>query len=148
MGKLPLSHFTSESGTRLSKLSCGLWSPTCIPGLPFSFTFSFFFPILFVSHRFKTLLMNVKYCYILDVKIWLRGTGSAQRSYPVSKVRISGCALLEKLWRAIRETHVRGYVLREGIRRKTDWNHSHRQLANLITWTTALFNSIKPSHAV
>ena len=29
------------------------------------------------------------------------------------------------------------------IRGQTDWNHSHRQLANLITQTTALSNSMK-----
>ena len=28
------------------------------------------------------------------------------------------------------------------------WNHNHRKLANLITWNTALFNSVKLSHAV
>jgi len=28
------------------------------------------------------------------------------------------------------------------------WNHNHRKLANLITWTTALSNSMKLSHAV
>ena len=39
-------------------------------------------------------------------------------------------------------------ALREGIRRQTDWNYRHRQLANLITWTTALSNSMKLSHAV
>ena len=27
-------------------------------------------------------------------------------------------------------------------------NHNHRKLVNLITWTTALFNSMKLSHAV
>ena len=43
---------------------------------------------------------------------------------------------------------VRWQALREGIRGQTDWNHNHRQLANLITWTTALSNSMKLSHAV
>ena len=33
-------------------------------------------------------------------------------------------------------------------RGQTDWNHNHRQLANLITWATALSNSMKLSHAV
>ena len=37
---------------------------------------------------------------------------------------------------------------REGIRGQTDWNHNHRKLTNLITWTTALSNSMKLSHAV
>ena len=36
---------------------------------------------------------------------------------------------------------------RESMRRQTDWNYNHRQLANLITWTTALSNSMKLSHA-
>ena len=35
-----------------------------------------------------------------------------------------------------------------GIRGQTDWNHNHRQLANLITQTTALSNSMKLSHAM
>ena len=35
-----------------------------------------------------------------------------------------------------------------GIREQTDRNHNHRQLANLITWTTALSNSMKLSHAL
>ena len=30
----------------------------------------------------------------------------------------------------------------------TDWNHNHRKLANLITQTTALSNSMKLSHAM
>ena len=30
----------------------------------------------------------------------------------------------------------------ERIRGQTDWNYNHRQLANLITWTTALSNSV------
>ena len=35
-----------------------------------------------------------------------------------------------------------------GLRGQTDGNPNHRQLANLITWTTALSNSMKLSHAV
>ena len=34
------------------------------------------------------------------------------------------------------------------FRGQTDWNHNHRQLANLITWTTVLSNSMKLSHDV
>ena len=34
-------------------------------------------------------------------------------------------------------------MLREGIRGQTDWNHNHRKLIKLITWTTALSNLIK-----
>ena len=37
---------------------------------------------------------------------------------------------------------------REGTRGWTDWNYNHRQLANLITWITALSNSVKLGHAV
>ena len=39
-------------------------------------------------------------------------------------------------------------MLREGIREQTHWNHNHRKLANLITWTTAFCNSMKLSHAM
>ena len=35
----------------------------------------------------------------------------------------------------------------EGIRGQTHWNHNHRKLVNLITWTTVLSNSMKLSHA-
>ena len=34
-----------------------------------------------------------------------------------------------------------------GHQRADTLNHTHRKLANLITWTTALSNSMKPSHA-
>ena len=47
----------------------------------------------------------------------------------------------------VRETQVRREVLREGIRGQTYGNHNHRKLANLITQTTALSNSMKQSHA-
>ena len=36
----------------------------------------------------------------------------------------------------------------EGIRVQTYWNHNHRKLTNLITWTTALSNSMKLSHSM
>ena len=39
-------------------------------------------------------------------------------------------------------------MLREGIRGEIDWNHNHRKLTSLITWTTALSNSMKLSHAL
>ena len=35
-----------------------------------------------------------------------------------------------------------------GHQRADRRNHNHRQLANLITWTTALCNSVKLTHAV
>ena len=47
----------------------------------------------------------------------------------------------------VRENQVIQQALREGIRGLTDENHNHRQLANLITRTTALSNSMKLSHA-
>ena len=47
----------------------------------------------------------------------------------------------------VRETQVRREMLREGIRGQTHGNHNHRKLANLITQTTALSNSMKLSHA-
>ena len=34
-------------------------------------------------------------------------------------------------------------LLSFSIRGQTDWNHNHRKLTNLITWTTALSNSMK-----
>ena len=48
----------------------------------------------------------------------------------------------------IRETPVRWLVLRESLRRQADWNNNHRKLNNLITWTTALPNSMKLSYAM
>ena len=62
----------------------------------------------------------------------LHFAGAAMKRYPTSKVR---------------ETQVRWYVLREGIRGQTHWNHNHTKLANLTTWTTALSKSMKQSHA-
>ena len=58
---------------------------------------------------------------------------AATKRYPMSKVR---------------ETQVRQWVLREGIRGQTHWNYNHRKLVNLITGTTALSNSMKLSHAL
>ena len=63
----------------------------------------------------------------------LRFAGAAVKRYPTSKLR---------------ETQVRRYVLQEGIRGQTHWNHNHRKLVNLIIWTTALSNSMKLSHTV
>ena len=64
---------------------------------------------------------------------WLCVAGAAMKRYPTSKVR---------------ETHVRRQALREGIRGQINWNHNHQKLDNLITWTTALSNSMKLSHAM
>ena len=38
-------------------------------------------------------------------------------------------------------------VLQEGTKGQTHRNHNHRKLANLITWTTTLSNSMKLDHA-
>ena len=79
-------------------------------------------------------------------------TREAERSYPTSKVRSSGCTLLNS-----REEipHIQGKTnpsktvgVARGIRGQTHWNHNHRKLANLITWTTALSNSMKLSHGL
>ena len=69
-----------------------------------------------------------------------RGATPCSRSggATLCKVRSSSCALLEQLWRDIprpRETQARWYVLQEGIRGQTHWNHNHRKPANLIIWT-------------
>ena len=47
----------------------------------------------------------------------------------------------------VRETQVGLQALREEIRGQTDGKYNNRQLANLITWTTDLSNSVKLSHA-
>ena len=95
-----------------------------------------------------------------------RSREAAMRSYCTSKVRssgqeelphsqgherrpcFSGAAVKRYPTSKVRETQVRQEALREGIRGQTDWNHNHRQLANLITRTTALSNSMKLSHAM
>ena len=38
--------------------------------------------------------------------------------------------------------------IEKGNKRADRLNHNHRKLANLITWTTALSNSMKLSHAL
>ena len=58
--------------------------------------------------------------------------GAAVKIYPTSKVR---------------ETQVRRQVLQEASEGRHT-NHIHRKLVNLITWTTALSNSMKLSHAM
>ena len=81
------------------------------------------------SHAFK---WTGFICIWLGKEQRLRFAGAAVKRYPTSKVR---------------ETQVRWWVLREGIRGQTHWDHSHRKLVNLITRTTALSNSMKLSHA-
>ena len=64
---------------------------------------------------------------------WQRFPGADVNRYTMTKVR---------------ETQERQLVLWDGIRGQTHWDHNHRQLANLITWTTTLSNSMKIGHAM
>ena len=93
---------------------------------------------------------------------WLHRHRRAERSYCMFKVMrgsheeiplvpgkeqqlcFAGAAMKRYSTSKVRETQVR----QEGIRGQTDRNHNHRKLVNLITQTTALSNSMKPSHAV
>ena len=75
-----------------------------------------------------------------------RSGAAADRSYPTSKVRSGG---QEEI------THVQGkrnpsktVGAERGHQRADRLKHNHRQLANLITQTTALSNSMKLSHAL
>ena len=68
---------------------------------------------------------------IQDKEQQLCFAGAALKRYPMSKVR---------------ETQVR-QVLREASEGRHT-NHNHRKLVNLITWATALSNSMKVSHAL
>ena len=72
------------------------------------------------------------------------------RRYLTSKVRNGDQEEIPHVYPTskVREIPVRRKALGEGIRGQTDWNHNHRQLAKLITRTTALSNSMKLSHAV
>ena len=51
-------------------------------------------------------------------------------------------------WEVVKQEMTRVNVTIPGIRAQTDWSHSHRQLANLVIWTTASSNSVKLSHAM
>ena len=64
---------------------------------------------------------------------WLRFAGAAMKRYPTPKVR---------------ETQVRRRGVLGEASEGTHTNHNHRKLVNLITWTTALSNSMKLSHAL
>ena len=90
----------------------------------------------------------------------LHGHRRAERSYSTFKFRkgdlvqgkeqqlhFAGAAMKRYPTFEVRETQVRWWVLWEGIRGQTHWNHNHRKVANLTTWTTALSNSMKLSHA-
>ena len=88
---------------------------------------------------------------------------SGRRRYSTSKVRSSSQEEIPHVQGKEQRLHFAGAAvkeiphvsgkrnpskMREGIRGQTDWNHNHRKLANLITWTTVLSNSKKLSHAV
>ena len=84
---------------------------------------------------------------------WLRQhTSAAERSHPTPEVGAAAAICWsspEDIPRIQgKRNQVRWQALREGIRGQTDRNHNHRQQANLITRTTALFNSVKLSHPV
>ena len=72
------------------------------------------------------------------------------RRYLTSKVRNGDQEEIPHVYPTskVREIPIRQKALGEGIRGQTDWNHNHRQLAKLITRTTALSNSMKLSHVV
>ena len=71
------------------------------------------------------------------------------RRHLTSKVRRSGCALLElQPMSKVRDNPVRQQALTEGISGRQTENHNHRKLVNLITRTIALSNSMKLSHAI
>ena len=69
----------------------------------------------------------------------------------MSKVRSSGCAF----WSSREKIpHIQGkrnpsktVGAKRGHQRAGTLNHNHRQLADLVTWTTTLSNSVKLSHA-
>ena len=80
----------------------------------------------------------------------LRGRRRAERSYSTFKVRrgdlvqgkeqrlhFAGTAVKRYPTSKVRETQVRQWMLREGIRGQTHSNCDHRKLANLITRITA-----------
>ena len=81
-----------------------------------------------------------------------RSGGAAVRRHPWSKVRSSGCALLEQPWRDTpcprqeKPKEDGRCCERASEGRHTD--HNHRKLVNLITQTTALSNSVKLSHTM
>ena len=87
--------------------------------------------------KVKALAILMNYLVFLGLQQRMR---AAERSYPMSKVRGSGREELP---------HVKGkrspskMVGTERGHQRADRNHSHRKLTNLITWTTALSNSMK-----
>ena len=83
-----------------------------------------------------------------------RGAGALSSREELPRIRgqeqrlcVAGTAVKRYPTFKVRETPLRWLALREGIRGQPKGNHNHRKLANLITWTTALSNSVKLSHA-
>ena len=72
--------------------------------------------------------------------------GSTVKSYPTSEVR--GRSPEEILHVQGKRNPSKMVGTERGHQRADRLNHNHRQLANLITWTTALSNSMKLSRAV
>ena len=87
----------------------------------------------------------------------------AKRSYSTFKIRRGGCEEIplvqgQEQWLHFAGAAIKRYSIYQGKRNpsktvgvatgQTHWNHNHRKLANPITWTTALSNSMKLSHAV
>ena len=73
-----------------------------------------------------------------------RSGGEAVRRHPSTKVR-SSREEIPHVQGKRNPSKLVGVV--KGIRGQTHWNHNHRKLVKLITWTMALSNSMKPSHA-
>ena len=80
-------------------------------------------------------------------------TGSCREELPCirgkeQRLCFAGAAVKRDPTSKVREIQVKWQVLREGNWGQAHWNYNHRKLANLITQTTALSNSMKLSHAV
>ena len=146
-------------------LSLFIWE---CPNLPFILKNSFAGYRIFGWQSFSFSTLNIfSHCLLASMPTKEKfAVNLIERRYPMSKARSSGqeeishvqgkeqrlrfagAAIKRHLTSKVRETQVRWQALREGIRGQTDWNHNHRKLANLITRTTALSNSMKLSHAV
>ena len=97
---------------------------------------------------------------------WLHSRRRAERSYSTFKVRRGGGEEISHVqgkeqWLRFAGTAMKRYPHVQGKRNPSKMvgteredrrgdrlNYKHRQLANLITWTTALSNSMKLSHAL
>ena len=89
---------------------------------------------------------HIKIPHIQSQEWWPQGDTPRPRSRAAAVLCWSSCEEIPRIQG--KRNPVRRKALREGLRGQTDWNHNHRKLANLITGTTALTNSMKLSHAV